>query len=195
MNMTMKKLYNIVAIIGPSGCGKDTLLKELVRVNPDKAHKIINCTTRPIREGEVNGIDYHYLSNDEFAQQVLNFDMLEATCFNDWFYGTSVSSLVEDKINLGIFSPEAVYNLLENPNLNIFIIQLTASDKTRLLRQLVREEDPDVDEIIRRFNADKLDFANIDIPFRLILENESFEDLQYNISHVSKLLNGLGESD
>lgn len=195
MNLTTKKLYNIIAIIGPSGSGKDTLLKELVRVNPNRTHKIINCTTRPIREGEVNGIDYHYISTEEFAQQVLNFDMFEATCFNGWLYGTSTSSLVEDKINLGVFSPEAVYNLLENPNLNIFIIQLTASDKMRLLRQLVREEDPDVDEIIRRFNADKLDFANIDIPFRLILENESFEDLQYNINYVSKLLNGLGEND
>ena len=54
--------------------------------------KIVSYTTRPKRENEREGIDYHYITNDEFSEKILNGDMLEATYFNHWHYGTSKES-------------------------------------------------------------------------------------------------------
>lgn len=88
--------------------------------------------------------------------------MLEATCFNEWFYGTAKSALSGD-INIGVFNPEGIYSLLESHNKDIYLIvyYVLASGKTRLLRQLNREENPDIDEILRRYKADEIDFADL----------------------------------
>ena len=172
--------------MGPSGSGKDTVLKEVLKKNPNDFHKIINCTTRPMREGEVNGVDYFFISPETFAEQVLNFDMIEATNFNDWFYGTSKDALVNNAINIGVFSPEAVEALLESPEIELMVLELAASDKTRLLRQLNREANPNVHEIIRRFKADEEDFADLDI-LRITLVNETTDDLLENVYYISRL--------
>lgn len=172
--------------MGPSGSGKDTVLKEVLKKNPNDFHKITNCTTRPMREGEVNGVDYFFISPETFAEQVLNFDMIEATNFNDWFYGTSKDALVNNAINIGVFSPEAVEALLESPEIELMVLELAASDKTRLLRQLNREANPNVHEIIRRFKADEEDFADLDI-LRITLVNETKDDLLENVYYISRL--------
>ena len=155
----MQNMYKILAIMGQAGSGKDSLMKALIDGNyiPD-AKPIISCTTRPIREHEVDGVNYHYLTNDEFAEQVLNGEMLEATVFNNWCYGTSVKNLHPNCLNIGVFNPEGVEILQEANNVDLEIIYIVADDKVRLLRQLNREEHPNCDEIVRRFGTDKKDF-------------------------------------
>lgn len=98
----------IVALMGESGSGKDTILHNIMEKYPSYFNEIISCTTRPPREGEKDGVNYHFLSIDEFTKKVLNGDMLEATEFNDWHYGTDRESLTIDKINIGVFNPEGV---------------------------------------------------------------------------------------
>ena len=122
--------------MGKAGSGKDTLLNALMKEEIFKdAYKIISCTTRPIREYEEDGVDYHFLTTTEFTNQILSGEMLEATVFNTWCYGTSIKIYVE------------------------------ANDKDRLLRQLNREEEPDCHEIVRRFRADEEDFDEDEIEF------------------------------
>ena len=152
----------IVAFIGKAGAGKDTIMQGVAKLNPDW-NMIVSCTTRPKRENETEGINYYYLTNEEFAQKVLNGDMLEATYFNNWHYGTMASSLHEG-VNLGVFNPEGYDCLTEmnSKDIKIIGIYVCCNDKTRLLRQLNREKDPDVHEIIRRFSADEEDFYDID---------------------------------
>ena len=152
--------YNIIAIMGKAGSGKDTLLKALLQelTFTNIARPIISCTTRPIREGEVDGVDYHYLTKEQFTDQVLNGDMLEATVFNNWCYGTSLTNLSQNHLNIGVFNPEGVEILRDNTHINLFVIYIQADDKTRLLRQLNREGNPDCHEIVRRFGTDETDF-------------------------------------
>ena len=152
-------MYKILAIMGKAGSGKDSLMKALIDGNYISGAKpIIGCTTRPIREYEVDGVNYHYLTNEEFAEQVLNGEMLEATIFNEWCYGTSVKNLDENVLNIGVFNPEAIEILKEVKNIDLTIVYIVAGDKTRLLRQLNREENPNCDEVVRRFGTDKIDF-------------------------------------
>ena len=162
----MKIKYQIIAIMGKAGSGKDTLLNALMKEEIFKdAYKIISCTTRPIREYEEDGVDYHFLTTTEFTNQILSGEMLEATVFNTWCYGTSINNLDEECINIGVFNPEGVELLRENPNIKLAVIYIEANDKTRLLRQLNREKNPDCHEIVRRFSADENDFSEKEIEY------------------------------
>lgn len=169
---------NIIAIFGESASGKDTLQKELCKST--KYHKIISTTTRPKRQHEVEGIDYYFVSAEDFAKKVMNLEMLEATQFNDWFYGTTLSALDKDIINVGVFNPQGIRCLLDDERLNIIPIYIASSPKTRLLRSLNREDNPDVDEIIRRYGVDKKDFLDTVSEFdAYIFDNgELEEDMQ-----------------
>jgi guanylate kinase len=102
--------------------------------------------------------------------------MLEATGFRDWYYGTTFDLLDKDKINIGIFDPIRLKDLMENKEVEVLVFNIVASAKTRLMRQLNREDDPDVKEIIRRFEADNEDFKNIKFDYECIT-NENKKDL------------------
>ena len=139
--------YKIIAIIGEAGSGKDTLMKKALSAIPE-LNEIISCTTRPPREGEIDGINYNFISEEEFKQQ----RFLESTSFNGWMYGTPYNALSMSKINIGVFNPSGVRELLKNKNFDVKVYRVRASDKERLLRQLNREKNPNIKEIIRRFD-------------------------------------------
>jgi hypothetical protein len=101
--------------------------------------------------------------------------LVEATSFNDWFYGTELSALAPDKINIGVFNPTSAEILNIDSRIDFKLFYVNVSDKERLLRQLNRELNPDVDEIIRRFPKDKADFLDIDVDY-INLDNENIED-------------------
>lgn len=158
----MTNEIKIIALVGKAGSGKDTLLQETMKKYPDKFHEIISCTTRPPRENEVDGKNYYFLSIEEFTKKLLAGDLLEATEFNEWHYGTLLSSLSKEKVNIGVFNIDGIICLQDNPFIDLTTIYITCSDKERLLRQLNREIDPNVNEIIRRYNADNEDFETIE---------------------------------
>lgn len=152
-------MYKIVALVGMSGSGKDYILRELCQSND--YHEIISNTTRPIRENEQDGVNYHFLSEKEFMQKKHNGEMLETADFREWHYGTSYDNLDETKINIGVYNPTGFISLLNNTNVDVLSIMVSCSDKERVIRQLNREEHPDVDEIIRRYSTDKDDFDDM----------------------------------
>lgn len=157
----MNKKTKIVALMGKAGAGKDAILHTIMKNYKDEFASIISCTTRPPREGEVNGVNYHFLSNEEFSEKLMDGDMIEAVVFRDWCYGTSYDSLNKDKINIGVYNPHGVGILLDMEyDIDLFPIMINCSDKTRMIRQLSRESNPDVKEIVRRFGADEEDFGD-----------------------------------
>ena len=151
--------YKVIAICGKSASGKDTLLRLLLQLFP-WLHKIVNSTTRPQRDYEVNGKDYYFLSLEEFIEQdYIQNKMIETAQFREWYYGTSIEALKLNKINVGVFNPIGLYNLTKRDDIDLYVVYVNATDKERLLRSLMREENPDVDEIIRRYLADKEVFS------------------------------------
>ena len=172
----MNNKYQVVALIGKAGAGKDSIQKATCELHPLMFHSIVSCTTRPAREHEVDGVDYHFISLNEFTRKVLNSDMLEATEFRDWFYGTTIESLATDKINIGVFNPAGVEALLEDPRLNVVVFEVNAPDKQRLMRYLNREEVPDCAEMCRRYFTDEKDFADLDFD-RYQIDNWDGADL------------------
>lgn len=152
--------YKIIALFGPSGVGKDAIQNRIASSYEDM-HKIISCTTRPKRDYEVEGQDYFFLEPIQFAQKVLDGSMLEATSFRAWMYGTPIDALDKDKINIGVFNIAGIECLLEDSRLEVIPVYVEVSPKTRLMRALSREQNPDCHEVCRRFLADEKDFAKI----------------------------------
>lgn len=159
------KRYQVLALIGKAGAGKDTIQNVTCEAHPNVFHKIISHTTRPPRDNEIDGKDYYFTDIPDFTRRVLNGDMLEATEFRGWFYGTSMESLDEDKINIGVFNPAGVGAMLETPGIDVEVIYVDTDDKTRLLRYLNRAENPDCAEMCRRYYADEQDFADLDFEY------------------------------
>lgn len=175
-------MYKIIALIGEAGAGKDSIMQTVLKAVPS-LHEIVSCTTRPMREGEQEGVNYFYLTKEQFAEKILNMEMLEATCFNDWFYGTSLQSLDESVVNIGVFNPDGIDALLESPMVEVSVYYVHATDKNRLIRQLNREEHPNVDEIIRRFKADKEDFSDLEFEYQ-VLPNDTFDEYEAAVKTI-----------
>ena len=186
----MKK---VIAICGKSGSGKDSILKGVLNKKPEVFAPIVSYTTRPKREGEIEGVDYYFITSEQMASKIMNGEMLEATSFNGWVYGTSIDSLKDDKVNIGVYNLEGLEYLIENKNeIDSLIFYIDASNKIRLLRSLNREENPDIDEIIRRYGTDKIDFLDF-VPSEIdamTLHNESEKDLSFCIENVISLTKG-----
>lgn len=153
----------ILAIVGKSGAGKDYILKCLKMCPIDKINYIVSSTTRPPREDEVDGVHYHFLQHDDFIKLMEEDKIVEMSVFNDWCYGTTIDSLDVDKINIGCFDPMRLDILSDDRGIDLKIVYITATDKERLIRQLTRENSPDVDEILRRYFADNDDFKYLDL--------------------------------
>ena len=181
-------MIDIVVLCGKAASGKDSILKDIMKRegSNDIFYRNISLTTRSPREGEVEGIDYNFISKEKMLQLLLDGEMLEVAEFNGWFYGTSLESLSKDKINISIYNPEGVDALVTNPEVNPLIFYIDTTDKTRLLRYLTRENNPNIKEMIRRYGTDDKDFNELfesDIPF-LPLVNEVEEDYEHVIDCI-----------
>lgn len=92
-------MAKVFVITGPSGVGKGTLIRELLRRVPD-LELSVSATTRAPREGEENGRDYHFLTPEQFEQRVEEKDFLEFATYSGNRYGT-LRSEVERCLDTG----------------------------------------------------------------------------------------------
>ena len=181
----MEKI-KIIALFGPAGAGKDYLYKKLLEEYKNDINGIVSYTTRPMREGEQDGVEYHFVSDKEFLQQVQAGNMLEWTEFRLWFYGTNLDALNPNKINIGVFNIDGIRTLLKNDKIEVQPILISTSAKTRLMRQLQREENPDINEIVRRYQTDTKDFLDIPFQFDMVINEDWNTDV---ISDLAERIN------
>ena len=145
----MKRLI----IVGKGGSGKDHLRKKL----EERGFKYcISHTTRPPREGEVNGKDYHFISLDTAIHGfILENKFYEHVVFNEWIYGTSVDEFYSS--NLFIMTPSGLKSMNPEDRKESFVVYLDIDEETRRDRLSKRN---DADKLERRLKADYLDFKD-----------------------------------
>ena len=182
--------YKIIALFGPAGSGKDYIQKHIMKTIWGKTHfnEIISCTTRPPREGEKDGVDYHFIPNPtEFFNAYNMARWVEFASFRNWWYGTSIDHLSIEKINIGVFNIKGICSLLEDEQIDCLPIYIKTNPKIRLLRQLQRETEPDCDEIIRRYLTDQKDFLNIPFHYHVIENNtDEIQPIIHDIINLSR---------
>lgn len=122
----------LVVVSGPSGSGKGTVNARLLQ-SEDFAFSV-SATTRAPRAGEVDGVNYHYITREEFERRIQNGEMLEYTCYCQNYYGTPLKEAmevletgknlileieVEGALNVKRAYPEAVLIMLLPPSFAI----------------------------------------------------------------------------
>lgn len=159
----------IVCLMGKSSSGKDTIYKKLLEQRQVKLQTIVPYTTRPIRAGEKDGVEYHFTDEDGFrklqGQGRVIEDRIYNTCLGMWRYFT----VADDKIDVSgnsyimIATLEAYKQIRRYYGENIVLpILIELDDGMRLQRALDREkaqDHPQYEEMCRRFLADAADFS------------------------------------
>jgi guanylate kinase len=139
--------YPILVIIsGPSGVGKDTIARRLIERRPEEFYFVVTATTREPRENEVEGYDYFFVSNDEFARMIEEDALLEYAVVYNQYKGIPKQQ-VRDALNSGknvimrldVQGTETVRKLIPSA-ITIFLRTPTEADLVRRLRN--RELDP-----------------------------------------------------
>jgi len=93
------KKGEIIAVSAPSGGGKTTIVKQILKKFPEIVFSV-SATTRPKRESEKNGVEYYFITEAEFKQKINNDEFVEWEKFYDYYYGT-FKSVVEENVKYG----------------------------------------------------------------------------------------------
>lgn len=182
----MSKKTKIIALFGKSGSGKDTALKAAV-LNYPRLHKIIPTTTRPKRDYETEGEDYFFINEEEFRNKDSFAAIFQAE--NSWLYGIDKQNFDKEKLNIGVFTISMINQLKRNKDLEIFPVMISASDKTRIMRTIEREENVDYCEMCRRFLTDESDFSSIPFDYMTMYNEEDnlFIELAFDLGILIKM--------
>lgn len=129
---------SLIVLSGPSGSGKDSVCERLKEYN-DNFWVSISCTTRKPRNGEEDGINYFFVSEEEFKQKIENDDLLEYAVYNGNYYGTPKSKIheyldngidvilvieVQGALKIKHKIPEAIFIFLMPPTMKDLVYRL-----------------------------------------------------------------------
>lgn len=127
----------LTILMGKSAVGKDTVQNELMK-NAD-FERVVTATTRSMREGEQDGVDYHFMSDEQFKEDAANDKFIEHTEFNGVSYGSPKSSVDLEKDMCIILEPEGVQSFIDVfGKENLFVVSLELDDETRKERAIER---------------------------------------------------------
>ena len=174
----------MLCLCGESGVGKDTLMKKLIEKYD--YHRLVTYTTRPKRDGEVNGIDYHFVTPKVFHELCAGDFFAETTSYTVangevWEYGTAIKDVKDDTIV--ILNPHGLKELKKDKSLDIIAIHLFAPHGEIWNR--LRKRGDDSDEVARRMEADKKDFKDINEHVDLAINTDG----RYSIDEMADLIN------
>ena len=164
----------MVVLSSPSGVGKTTLTKKIQQKY--ETFKIsVSHTTRSPRSNEVDGVDYHFITDKKFKELVKQNKFYEYAKIFDNYYGTLKETVdTVRKINDIIFDIDWQGNqqLSKFKNLRLIKIFLIVKNKEELKKRLVKRNQNTIEEIEKRFNAFEKDIKNwIDYEYVIINEN------------------------
>jgi guanylate kinase len=151
----MKKKGILYVITAPSGTGKGTILKRLLK-RIDSLRYSVSTTTRPIRKGEKEGKSYHFIKTDEFKKLIENDELIEWTEYCDNYYGTpkiniekSLDSGYDIVLEIETEGAESIKKIYPDCVM-IFILPPSIQELERRIRKRASEENADIEKRIMR---------------------------------------------
>lgn len=165
----------IVIIVGESASGKSTLAAKFEEYSDYT--KVVTYTTRPPRAGEQNGIDYYFVTDDEFNQMVKDDKFVEHASYRGWQYGTAINfDKNNDKIIVltpaGARAFRAYANKHPKLRLELYVFYLFVDRRSRLIKLLTRGDD--IEEAYRRSLSDVGQFDAFEREADYVIYNEEY---------------------
>ncbi len=197
---------SLIVVSAPSGCGKDTIVKEVLQKLKGQVHLSVSMTTRAMRDGEAEGINYYYVSAEDFKNKIENGEILEYTVYSGNYYGTPAGPVrqqlesgktviliieVEGGENIKKLFPEAVKVFVIPPSFEVLESRLrgrgTDDDETIKKRlEIAKDELKRANEYDYIIENDTLEEAVDDLI--CIIRAERFKE-KYMINKVSEVIN------
>ncbi len=176
----------LVVVSAPSGCGKDTVVAKILEIMKDDAFLSVSMTTRKIRAGETDGVNYHFISDEEFNRNIQKGEMLEYAQYGENLYGTPLTpvrkNLEEGKtvfLIIEVKGGENVKKIFPDAK-KIFIIP----PSLEVLEARLRGRNTDSDEAIRA----RLRIAETELQrayeYDYIVENDDLEDAVNDVMSI-----------
>lgn len=177
----------LLAVSGPSGVGKGTIVKTIIDRRADVVESV-SCTTRPPREGEVNGKHYFFLSKEEFERRIAEDDFLEYNQHFGNYYGTPKSFVKEAlKEKSVIMEIEVVGALNAKKAFPECILVMVVPPSVDVLRKRLQgrgsETEAQIEDRLSRMNYELAHQSQYDY----IIVND---DLEQAIADLCKIIDG-----
>ncbi|HUH43470.1 MAG TPA: guanylate kinase [Sulfurimonas sp.] len=164
----------ILVLSGPSGAGKSSLLKEVIN-DIGECYFSISTTTRPIREGEIDGVHYHFVDESEFKKDIEDEFFLEYAVVHSNYYGTSIKPVKEALkagklviFDIDVQGNSTITNRLGDITTSVFISPPTLSE---LKKRLEARKTDSQDVIDRRVDMAKREMQRVSEYDFLIVNN------------------------
>ncbi len=185
-------MQRIFIIAGPTNAGKDTIMKQLLLNKSLNLSKIITSTSRPIRNGETNGIDYYFYTKAEFEDMVAKNDFFEWALVHNEYKGIQKKSIYENRFNerdlilqvdiQGFLKLKQSLNPQRHKLVGIFIMPPSMEELKR--RMKIRNTETDPTDIETRLKNAEIEIKNKDI-FDYVVIND---DLTKCIDEVKNII-------
>ena len=189
-------MRNLTTLIGASASGKDTVMNRLVKEFDVKP--VISYTTRPIRDCEIQGREYHFITEEEFERMKNNDEFIETRVYKtvngNWYYGLPKSGIdLEDDNNYitildfdGLLELETWLRSIGQID-KLTSIYIDVTEQNRLIRSLNREQNmtkKQVDEVIRRYHNDNANVLPAKSHCDLVFPNNTYEEFDDLITYI-----------
>lgn len=174
----MKRNKVLFCILGKSGSGKDTLTKIVSeRLN---LPLLVSHTTREMRTGETDGVEYHFVPDYIFGNMLVHGDFVETTTYHiesenrTYKYGYSKRVVDNCEKGLCIVNPHGLRKFIE-AGYNVVAIEIYRNERDRMLSYLQRDENANVQELFDRYKRDEEDFEDLMSDF-IVFNDGTIED-------------------
>lgn len=182
----MSKFHQMIVISAPSGAGKTTICNLLIKQNKNFIISV-SATTRPPRPTEKNGIDYFFISEDEFWKKVGNQEFLEYESVHGYYYGT-LKSQVNDLLEKGYY---VIFDIDVNGALTIkkkytksILIFLKPPSIEELRKRLIKRKSDNEDEIEKRLQRLPQEYEKAEYFDYIVINDE----LNKTVEKIEKII-------
>jgi len=187
-----KEKGKIIAVAAPSGAGKTTIVKNILSRHPEIFFSV-SATTRPQRESETNGVEYIFLTEEEFKSKIDNEEFIEWEKFYDYYYGT-YKKVIQETVDSGksVLLEVDVKGALSIKGLypEAYLIYISPPSYEELVKRLRERRTENESDFRKRIDRAKMELS-LKEKFDYIVENKILNEAINEVSAlVERILKG-----
>ncbi len=160
----------MLVLIGESASGKSSVAKYFI--NNFGFNSIVTYTTRQPRKIEVDGIDYHFISESNFEEMMNCQSFAETAKYNEWYYGSAKKDYMDAQMKIAVLTPHGIRQIRRS-GIDIYTVYIKVPRRDRLIKILQRGDN--IEEAYRRSLSDVGQFDGIEDETDLVIENAGYK--------------------